>query len=299
MRVNTVEEREAIELDDDFASLVGDYDALAELKESIKDDLRTRKQQEVDRELIPQIIDRVLEEVVLVKWPVALEDQEVERALEQRKQELDREGLDLQTHLQTRQQTEEDLREELREAVQNSIKTSLVLGKVAEVEDLQIEPEELRRQAELMAMFAGGNKDVAESFTSPAGLQMLASNLLLDRARERLLAIAKGEAEEAVAEAEEAVAEAEEAVAEAEEAVVEAEETVDIAAEVEEVEAEAADLVKPGDVITAEAEVVEDVTAEVVEAEDEAADLVKPEDVITVEADAVDDSPAATDQEES
>ena len=195
VKVNEVREKETPDLDDDLAALVGDYDTLDDLKAGLRDDLLNRKQNEIDRDLIPQVMDQLLESVENISWPAALEEQEIDHSLEHRKQDLTRQGLDLQTYLQMQQQTEEELREEIRETVQENLKTSLVLGKVIEVEKLEVDPEALARQAELMVMISGGTREAEQAFKSPAGLNMLANNMLYDRAREHLLSIAKGEIE--------------------------------------------------------------------------------------------------------
>jgi trigger factor len=203
--VHLVQKRELPELDDEFAGLIGDYDSLDQLKEALKDGVRRTKQYQIDQELMPKVLEQVVDQVEMVKWPAVLEEHEINHAISHREQDLSRQGLDLQSFLNTQQTTMEEFRDELRESVQNSLKTTLVLNKVIEQEKLQLEAEELRQQAELMTLLSGGNQQARQAFQSPAGLQMLANNLLYDKARERLLAIAKGETivEEApVAEAE-------------------------------------------------------------------------------------------------
>lgn len=195
IRVNEVREKEVPDLDDDFAALVGDYDTLDELKAGLKKDLLDRKQYKINQELMPKVMDQFLETVDSVTWPAALEEQEIDHTLDHRKQDLERQGLDLQTFLQMQQQTEEELREELRGTIQENLKTSLVLGKVIELEKLEVAPDALVRQAELMVAISGGTKEAEQAFKSQAGLSMLANNMLYDRAREHLLRIAKGEIE--------------------------------------------------------------------------------------------------------
>ena len=240
VRLNEVQEKELIEIDDDFAALVGDYDTLDDLKQGVQVDLVSRKQHETDRDLLSEVMDQVMAGVTAVRWPVALEEQEIEHALANRRQDLTRQGLDLQTYLQMQGQSEEELREELRANAQQSIKQSLVLNKVIELEGLQIDPEQVAQQAELMIMMSGGTQEAIDTFRSPAGLQMMASTMIYETARHHLLRIAKGEieAEEARA-AEEAKAAEEVAAAEAE---------------------AAADVAIAGDIIEGEATAVEELT---------------------------------------
>jgi trigger factor len=267
-RVNEVKEKEGIELNDDFASLIGDYDTLDELKAGIKEDLIKRKQYEFDRELMPEVLDQVLETIETVKWPLALEEQELDHVIQQRERELAQQGLDLQTYLGMQQKTLEEYREELRESVQQNIKTSLVLGKIIELEKLEVDREELTQQAELMVMLSRGTREAQEAFRSPAGLQALANNLLYDKARERLLAIAKGEVE------------VEEIEGKAADAETETETSVQVTAEVE-----------TTDEVVAEANVIEGTAEEVSE---ETAELTGTDENEVLANDSFEDEPTAS-----
>ena len=273
--VQEVSKRDLPELDDDFAALIGDYDDLDQLKEALKENVRRSKQYEVDQELMPTVLDQVIDQATLVKWPPVLEEHEIDHAITHREQDLAQQGLDLQTFLQTQQKTEEEFRNELRESVQSNLKQTLILNKVIELENLKIDPDELRQQAEFMMMIYGGSPQARQTFQSPAGLQMLANNLLYDKARERLLSIAKGETIEDEAEMADVIEG-------------EAETGVEAGADVEVAEAE---VTENTDAVTAESEVgaEADTDAEVevdteVEVNEAANDSVNDED------DAADDS---------
>ncbi|MEM7031669.1 MAG: trigger factor [Chloroflexota bacterium] len=205
VKVNTVSEKELPELDDDFAGLIGDYETLDALKEKLSDDIISRKQYDIDRELMDGVLDQALDTIKDIKWPAILEDQELDGAVERQKGDASRQGMDWQTYLQTQQMTEDELRESLREDAHDSIRRSLLLSKIIELEELQLDSDALRQQAEFMSMIYGQNPEMANSFRSPAGLQLLANNMLMDQARSFLLRVAKGEVEaEEIAAAEEA-----------------------------------------------------------------------------------------------
>ena len=217
-QAESVQQKNLPELDDDFVALIGDYDTLDELKEKVKDDVARQKQQAVDGKLMTEVIEQAMGLAENVKWPAALEDQELDNAVEQQKQQASREGMDWQMYLQTQGKEEDEFRESLRAGVQDNLRQSLIMSKIIEQEALEVDPVELQRQAEFMVMLSGGTQEASQAFTSPAGLRMLANNLLVEKANQRLLSIAKGEVEDAETDAQETSEEEEETVETEEEA---------------------------------------------------------------------------------
>jgi trigger factor len=233
--VNTVKVKEEVELDDEFASLVGDFDTLDELKQKIEDELKAQQQRDLDNELTAEMIDQIIEGAKTIKWPLSLEERELDQTLEDQENRLKKVGLDINAYLKTQQKTLEEYREELRESVRNNLKASLALNKVIELENVSIDSAEVVDQAEMMVALSGGTQEAAEAFQSPAGLRLIASNLLNNKVRQRLAAIAKGEVEQETEQEEETASPEEEEEA-TEAAVVEEEASEELAPVSEEAE---------------------------------------------------------------
>lgn len=195
LKVNAVKAKEALELGDDFAALVGDYDSLDALKAKIKEDLAHQEEHQAEHKLIDQMVDRLISEAKVLKWPQALEEDELDAVLERQASRVKQMGIDFDTLLKYQNKTREAAREELREGVKQNLRRSLVLNKVAELEDVKVEAEEIMHQMEMMVAYAGGTKEAVQMFQSPAAVSVLANNMLAEKAGHRLLAIAKGETE--------------------------------------------------------------------------------------------------------
>ncbi len=188
-QTEAVKVKETIELNDEFAGLVGDFDTLDDLKAQIEKDLAARKQRNIDEDLLETMLQRVVDEAKVIKWPAIMEDQEIDSTLDyQRKQA----GLDMDSYLKTQGKPYEELRDEKREIVRKSLRRALALSKVVDLEGLEINGAELRQQADLLVMLSGGTAEATRAFKSPEGLRNLGNNMLSDKARGRLLAIAKG-----------------------------------------------------------------------------------------------------------
>ncbi len=196
LKINAVKVKEEFPLDDDFASLVGDYDSLDDLKAKIKEDIIAQKQRERDSALSDEALEQIAESAETIKWPQVLEERELDHAVANQEARLKQYGLDLTTFLKSQQKTLETFREELRESVKENLKTSLVLSKIVELEDLAVDNAELSQEADMMVMLSGGSKQAQDTFKSPTGLRVLTNNLLTEKALRRLLAIVKGEADQ-------------------------------------------------------------------------------------------------------
>lgn len=191
VQINSVQIKEIDELDDEFVGLVGDFDTLDDLKQKIREDLVEQKQASADTELTKEMLDSVVEGSQ-VKWPQALEELQIDQRIEQLKQQLSAQGMDLNDYLRSSQKTETELKEEQRQPIIDEIKTSLVLGKLIELENIQVDPDEVKQRVELLANINQGSPQLIEQLTSPEGLKMLADNLAIEKAQQHLLKIGKG-----------------------------------------------------------------------------------------------------------
>jgi trigger factor len=192
--MHSVKEKELYALDDDFAQTVGDFDTLAQLKEKLTEDIRRRKQREADNELGEKAFQQLVENAERVEWPNALEEDEIDQALEEQDHRLQANGLSLDTHLSMQKKTRDEFREEMRPAVQERLRRSLVMGKLVVLEDLSVEGHEVSDQVDRLSIMAGEQgASLREALTTPDSLRYIASDLLASKARERLVEIVKGE----------------------------------------------------------------------------------------------------------
>jgi trigger factor len=197
VEVYSVKEKEVYPLDNDFAQTVGDFDTLEELKEKLTEDIGRRKQREADNELGEEALQQLIENAERIEWPKALEEDEIDQALEEQDRRLQGSGLSLDTYLSMQKQTREEFREDLRDAVEERLQRSLVISKLVELENLSVEGHELTDQIDRMSMMAGERgAELREALTTPDGLRRVASDLLASKVMERLVQIVKGEAED-------------------------------------------------------------------------------------------------------
>jgi len=184
-------------LDDDLARTVGNFDSFEELQEHVRKQLQQAAQEKADKEYAEQVLETVIEQAQVEYPPVMLKEaldevvQDVERAVRREAR------LSLEDYLRIQGKSMEELREELRPQAAARLKRALVLGEVARLEGLEISEEEVGAHIEEVSAPWGVRADeVRSSLNSDEGRRAVHSRLLAQKAIQRLVAIARGEAGE-------------------------------------------------------------------------------------------------------
>lgn len=103
-------------------------------------------------------------------------------------------GLRLEDYIKVANETMEGLREQNRERAIERMRRSLVLSKIAELEEIQVRQIDLDAEiSKLASMFGGSQLDVFRRYLSSEGVyERLASNIITERTLKQLVEIAKG-----------------------------------------------------------------------------------------------------------
>ena len=197
VRMKEVYDSTLPDLDDDLARTVGSFDSFTELEDHVRNQLRETAQREADETYRSQVLEAILEAAQVEHPPVMLEEaldeavEEVERAVKQQTR------LSLENYLRFQGKTMEELREDLEPRAAAQVKRSIVLSEVVAQEELAVDEQELDAHIEQVSAAWGARADeVRSSLASDAGKRTVRNSLLVDKAIQRLVAIAKGEAPE-------------------------------------------------------------------------------------------------------
>ena len=177
--VTAVKERELPEADDDFAQIASEFDTLAELTDSLKQQVARNKSFGQGNQARDLLVDKLLE---LADVPIAQSviDDEVHR------------------HLESEGRLEDDEhRAEVTEASEKAFKTQIVLDAIAEAEKVQVSQDELTQYLVQGAAQYGMEPNEFVQILSQQG-QIPA--MVGEVARNKALAIALGKAKVADAE---------------------------------------------------------------------------------------------------
>ena len=184
--VTAVRRRELPEVDDEWAKSVGEqFESLAALKATIREDLETRAKAESE--------DRVRGE--LLRKLVSLHQFEVpqsfvERQTNYRFESILRDMMSRGIDPRTQQVNWEGAREEMKAQAQEDVRATMLMDRIAEAENITVSDEEVEQEIEAMAQMArqpkeqmraaltknGGERSIAQRLRNRKALDLLVEN---------------------------------------------------------------------------------------------------------------------------
>lgn len=192
------------DLDDDFAKTVGEFDTLDKLRETVKANIEERARQEYDDKYFTELIDKV-RAGAKIKYPPQVLEHEQEHVLEDMRQRLSRQNIELETYLKVRQTSMEAfIEEEVKPAAITRLERGLILDQLARDEKIEVDEASVKEEYQnAMAQLTGQGVLDVDKFTKSARREQqqlvnsvameAADRLYTRRTLERMKAIAAGE----------------------------------------------------------------------------------------------------------
>jgi trigger factor len=191
-----VKSRLVPEWTDDLAQTIGDYNDLLDLRIKVRENLDEQKARASESEYAKQVIDATVEGAE-ISFPPLLLQEEIQDLIHELEGRLRSQNLGLEDYLKIENKSEADLRVEFEPRAIERLKRSLVLGKVVELEVVEVEDEEISAEIDrIVEPFKDQSDDLRKAFDSPEGQRRIRLDLLSEKAIKRLVAIARGELEE-------------------------------------------------------------------------------------------------------
>ncbi len=203
--VKTVHAVTLPELNDEFAKTVGaTYENLDQLKEALKKDLEFRSHAVYEDEFFFKLIDKV-KEGATIKYPPQVLEHESEHVLDDLRQRLAAQNMDLEAYFKLRGTTQEKfIEEEAHPMAAKHLERGLILDEIAHRHNIQVDDQSLNQEFNLTLQelaYRGAvdveklnksDKDAKERFTNTVATES-ARRLLTRRALGKLKSIALGE----------------------------------------------------------------------------------------------------------
>ena len=198
VNLNQVNSRTVPELNDEFASSIGEYSNLEELYAAIRGDLQRQNEQAYNEEYDDKLLDEVIS-ISTIKYPPQMLDQEIQVVIDRLKDNLAMQNLDIDLYLKSRQMDMDALKEEVKPVAETRLNKSLTLLEVAEAEKIQVNPDELQTETNRTLdelSYYMEEKDFRKMLQTNDARTNLVSNvmmeMIIDHARARLRDIARG-----------------------------------------------------------------------------------------------------------
>ncbi|HAL74537.1 MAG TPA: trigger factor [Clostridiales bacterium] len=148
--VNSVKTRELPVLDDEFAKDVSEFDTLAEYRESLKTKLLENATKRAEGTFEDNVIETVVNNAT-VDIPHVMVDNEIGHMLDEQRNSMRYQGIELEQYLQYMGQTIDSYREQLHEPAEKRVRSQLVLEAIGKAENFEVTDEEIEAEIERMA----------------------------------------------------------------------------------------------------------------------------------------------------
>ena len=216
VEVLSIKEKQLPELDDEFAKGVREgFESMEALSQHVRERLVEDAEATAQRELERSSLEEV-KKVATIEASELIYQREMESIREDHERTLRNQRLDLDTYLSFIGQTEQEWQEQLRPQAEDRLTSFLVLRKLAEQENLEVEPSEV--EAEIDRLMENSSEETADSLrrmlSTDASRESIRSSLLNRKVMTRLVEIVSaGPSEDKTEPEEAAIAEGAEAPA--------------------------------------------------------------------------------------
>jgi trigger factor len=183
--IRAIKHKELPDLDDELAKGAGKYETLAELRQSIEDQLLKSRASQSQRDMEDKVIDAALEQTSLEIHRVLVEE-EAEHLFEQMKRMLGQQGMSMEQFLMLSQKTEAEYKKEMEPEATRHVKVDLLLEAIADEEGLAASDRELQELLDLYNQI-GAAKTPRLNQLSTTVRKRLENSIKRDKARKFLI----------------------------------------------------------------------------------------------------------------
>lgn len=186
--VKAVKVRELPELNDEFALSVGEYANMDAVRAAIREQLRTQRERDANRELSDSAVKALTESTTYNIHPLLVQD-EVETMMRETRRMLEDSRLTLEQFLEATNKSEEDYRKESEPEATERVKRDLGLAALAEAEQVSVSDAEAGQWYEMMTTITTGRRERWRDLTASQKRSVIA-RMRRDKALDRMVAIA-------------------------------------------------------------------------------------------------------------
>lgn len=178
------------DLTDEWVSEVSEYETVAEVKESLHEQMTEAKKQSLAVEFRQRALDGVVDEVDVV-LPEALVRAEMDELFHRFSQRLRDQGVELEDYFRVTGIGQEAFLDDLRSQADRSLRTRLLLEAVARQEGIQVEEDELTAVIESVVQQADEPEEARTLLRQSRNVQSIAGDILRSKALDAVVAGAR------------------------------------------------------------------------------------------------------------
>jgi trigger factor len=190
-----VKSRLVPEWTDDLAKNLGEFESLLDLRIKVRENLQEQADKEAQSTYASEVIETIVEDAE-VSFPPILLEQELTDMSRDLARNLAAQNLSLEDYLKIEKKTVDELRGELEPQARMRLKRALALGKIVELEQLEVAEEEVDERVESFTSVleeGEGSQKLKKAFESQESRRRIELDLLTEKAIDRIVNLSKGD----------------------------------------------------------------------------------------------------------
>ena len=199
LKCTAIKSRTLPEWDDELAKSLGDYESIADMRTKVRQALVDVANKRHLDEYSKSVID-IMVAGSKVKFPPVLLSNEVHDMMRDLDMRLREQRMTLDDYMRMTGVTHDKMHEEFEPPARERLRRSLVLGKIIKAEKIEVTDDAVKDRIEVMLISLGESPDkkIKELIKSENMRRSVRYDLLTEKAVQRAVAIAKGEAASAL-----------------------------------------------------------------------------------------------------
>ncbi len=150
VKINEIKRKRLLDLDDEFAKDISEFETLQELKDDIENNLKKQKEEMGKNQLRIQAIEKMVENHE-IDVPESMIESQVDTFIREFDYRLNVQGLSLDKYLEYSNLKIEQIREQYKEDAIKAVKKDLILEAIVKAEDIKLSENELDAEIQRLA----------------------------------------------------------------------------------------------------------------------------------------------------
>ncbi len=162
VKMKLVQARETPEVNDDFAKSLGKFENLEGLKKSVRHGMEGENRQKMKEKKRAEFIERILDHSK-VDLPEVLVRGEINQMMQEFEQQLSMMGMNLEQYLSRINKEKTELEKDWEPQAQKRVKSAMALEKIAKMENISAESEEIEAEMNKTLQYYKNVKDLEKN----------------------------------------------------------------------------------------------------------------------------------------
>ncbi len=178
--VESLRERKAPELNDEFAKEVGGFENMDALRAHIKQQIIEFRENESERDVERQIVEGIVANSE-IHLPEVLVEHEIGHDMQEIQASLNRQNLTIDQYLRNVGKDREEFFKELYESAERRLKAGMAMGEVSDKENIDVKDEDIDAEIERLAAESNTTTDAIIAYMDSRGGRATLGNNMLNR----------------------------------------------------------------------------------------------------------------------